>query len=325
MPSLRIVVIGKNESKTLKRVLQSVLIASKNFENIFNKAPETIYVDSMSTDNSLQIVKEYNISFKIIYDNPNPAKARNAGLQDCCTDYIFFLDGDTEVDPMWLVEGVSFLEKNKEIAGVGGMLTNVFYSNNDNPKFVIENYRNVVKNIEEINDSVGGTFLYRTICIRYINGFNEFLRVSEEFELILRLLYKNQRVVRIKKKMATHHDYKTKVNLISFFRRNLFTYEIFTPGYVIVNVPKNKNVIKKILFRYSYQFLYIPIVTSATILFYFKYYIGSLIMLILLIIASFFYKKFDFKRSLIAIFSNIFFSFGLYAGIVFYYFKKKSH
>ena len=290
MSDLRVVVIGKNEGITLDRVFRSINVAKQNFEKAFGRTPEVVYVDSNSTDDSVEIAKNHNVRTIIIKDKPNPAKARNAGLQDCITEFIFFLDGDTEVDPMWLVEGVRYLQMRTEVAGVGGMLKNIFYAPDNSPKFIIENYRNIVNEEEPISDSMGGTFLFRVAALKKVNGFNAELRVSEEFELMLRLLYHNLMVRRIKKPMATHHDYKTKATLSSYFKKNIFTPDIFVPGFVIVNVPKNFNVLKKIFQRYGLYFIYLPLLLFALFLFSISEIVAGLIVLVVLVFLVLYYK-----------------------------------
>ena len=68
----------------------------------FNKLFEVIMVDDGSTDNSQNIIKEYNYHGLQLYSlskNSGPAAARNVGLKKAKGEYIFLLDVDDAIDP----------------------------------------------------------------------------------------------------------------------------------------------------------------------------------------------------------------------------------
>lgn len=68
----------------------------------FNKPFEVIMVDDGSTDNSQNIIKEYNYHGLKLYSlskNSGPGAARNVGLKKAKGEYIFLLDVDDAIDP----------------------------------------------------------------------------------------------------------------------------------------------------------------------------------------------------------------------------------
>ena len=68
----------------------------------FNKLFEVIMVDDGSTDNSQNIIKEYNYQGLQLYSlskNSGPGAARNVGLKKAKGEYIFLLDVDDVIDP----------------------------------------------------------------------------------------------------------------------------------------------------------------------------------------------------------------------------------
>jgi glycosyltransferase involved in cell wall biosynthesis len=105
------VVIGRNEGQRLVTCLSSL---KTQLENI-------IYVDSGSTDNSIEEAQKLGIEI-IELDLSVPftaARARNEGarllLEQSSIDYIQFVDGDCEVQQNWLNEAFSFLEKKNRL------------------------------------------------------------------------------------------------------------------------------------------------------------------------------------------------------------------
>jgi len=82
--SLSVCVITKNESRFIEACLRSV-------QKI---AAEIIIVDSGSTDNTLDIARNFNARiFSIEWQN-DYAYARNVAISKCTGDWIFFLDAD---------------------------------------------------------------------------------------------------------------------------------------------------------------------------------------------------------------------------------------
>ena len=59
---------------------------------------EVLVVDDGSTDNSLEIAREYNVTV-ISQVNKGLSSARNTGLMNCDTEYILFLDADDILMP----------------------------------------------------------------------------------------------------------------------------------------------------------------------------------------------------------------------------------
>ncbi len=78
-----------NSEKTLHKCLQSVV--EQNYNNI-----EVILIDNGSTDNSLNIIKEFkNLDIKYFINKTGGiGKLRNIGLKNVTGDYILFLDSD---------------------------------------------------------------------------------------------------------------------------------------------------------------------------------------------------------------------------------------
>lgn len=311
---LTIVIIGKNEGRSLQKTFSSVIKASKVFEDEFNSKPGVIYIDSNSTDNSVDIARRNNIKYKIITGRTTPAKGRIVGVESTESEYIFFLDGDTVVDKNWLCEGVEFLEKHKYIAGVGGLLIFNVFNTKGNLIWQDSNHWNNKKSVENIYDGVGGTFLYRRKYYLKSGGFSAKYNNTEEFDLMLRIIAKGYKIKRINIPMATHNDFKIKS--VGFIKKNLFTKDIFISGHVCRNAPKTRGTLKVIVYRFWLYFLHLPMILTFLSFLIFSNWIFSIIISILLVLFHLIYKGCNVKRTIISIISMCFYSFGFYVGLI---------
>ena len=117
-----------NVSKYLKNCLESVI--NQTYKNL-----EIICINDGSTDNSLQILKEYKERDEriIIIDKKNAgvSAARNDGIEKASGEYLFCVDGDDYIDE-------DFFEK--------------FYNNakkNDSDLVVLSSFWNLDKRINK--------------------------------------------------------------------------------------------------------------------------------------------------------------------------------
>lgn len=96
---LSVVVIGRNEGERLRRCLASVIAMDRGPWEV-----EVIYVDSGSADESVSIAESMGARVvALVPERPTAALARNAGWAASRGDVILFLDGDTVVDPQFVV------------------------------------------------------------------------------------------------------------------------------------------------------------------------------------------------------------------------------
>jgi len=111
------VVIGRNEGARLETCFQSLAVLS----------PRVVYVDSGSTDNSLEIAAKHGVTV-VQLDMSKPftaARARNMGWRkaleiDPEITAIQFVDGDCEVIDSWLTAAAEALQKDPALAAVCG-------------------------------------------------------------------------------------------------------------------------------------------------------------------------------------------------------------
>lgn len=118
-PLLTVIIPVFNTANLLKRCLDSLL-------NQVNKQIEILLIDDCSTDNSLEIIKQYtqkyaNIHYIVMPKQSGAGNARNKGLEKITTKYVVFLDSDDWIDSITYEKVIKFLEKhdNCDIAMFG--------------------------------------------------------------------------------------------------------------------------------------------------------------------------------------------------------------
>jgi len=196
-PSSGIVVIGRNEGGKLKAC----------FSSLAQKKSIAVYVDSGSTDQSLEIAQSFGI-YTISLDPSRPfnaARGRNEGFAYLVNQYpamkfTHFIDGDCVLDSGWLQKGTACLEENPEVAVVCG------YRRESCPE---DSVYNLLCDLEwqgpsGVIDYCGGDFLVRAQLFKETGGFDEKLDAGEEPELCLRIRRLGRRILRLNEPMTQH-------------------------------------------------------------------------------------------------------------------------
>ena len=201
MTELSYVIIGKNAQSSIARLLDSVLANTPSC-----LSAEIIYVDSASTDRTIEIVSQYPVTIiQLSADQLLCASAgRYVGSEYATGSLICFLDSDMELLDGWLERALIELEANPQVAVVAGVVLDsdsalpsecvppVDYSLYSNPK---------VKDVR----FVGGAALCRRSILTGVGGWNPFLISDEEPELCLRIRNAGYRVIRLEYPMVRHH------------------------------------------------------------------------------------------------------------------------
>jgi glycosyltransferase involved in cell wall biosynthesis len=191
------VVIGRNEGERLVRCLKSLQTSISTI----------VYVDSGSSDNSLEIAKTLSVE-AIALDLSVPftaARARNTGASHLVKnnpelDCIQFIDGDCELQPNWINKAVAFLENNPQYAAVCGRRRERY------PDKSIYNQLCDIEWNTSIGDtdSCGGDVLIKAVSFKLAGGFNSGLIAGEEPEMCFRLRQLNWKIQRLDEEMTLH-------------------------------------------------------------------------------------------------------------------------
>lgn len=192
-----VVVIGRNEGERLTRC----------FATLPSTVGLVVYVDSGSTDGSVVNARARGVSV-VELDMRTPftaARARNAGFECAIQSnpglrYIQFVDGDCELQALWVEKASSFLESRPDIAVVSGRLRE---------KYPDASVYNMLCDIEWSAPAgearmCGGIAMMRVDVMKQVNGFNAALICGEEPELCSRMRTRGWRIWRLADDMGWH-------------------------------------------------------------------------------------------------------------------------
>jgi GT2 family glycosyltransferase len=193
-PDIAVVVIGRNEGARLVASLASL-------QGIVSRI---VYVDSGSTDNSLQAARDAGAQI-VELDLSVPftaARARNAGFAalDPVPEFVQFIDGDCMVEPDWISAGATALVQNEDIGIVTGWRSEI------NPDASVYNaladfeWHRPAGDI----DACGGDMMVRAAVFEAVGGFNPHVIAAEDDEFCTRVRKAKWRVHRLPVRMTLH-------------------------------------------------------------------------------------------------------------------------
>ncbi|GGU72486.1 hypothetical protein GCM10009504_32340 [Pseudomonas laurentiana] len=219
--AIGVVVIGRNEGLRLERCLTSLV----------GTADKIVYVDSGSTDGSVQMALKLGIEV-VALDMALPftaARARNEGFS--CLQrvlpamrYVQFVDGDCEVVTGWLSRAQAFLDAHPEVAVVCGRRRERFPENS---------VYNLLCDLEwdtplGETKACGGDALMRAEAFASVSGFRPDLIAGEEPELCVRLRAAGSKVWRLDEEMTLHDAAMTRFS--QWWQRSLRAGYAFAEG-----------------------------------------------------------------------------------------------
>ncbi|HIC46045.1 MAG TPA: glycosyltransferase [Methylophaga aminisulfidivorans] len=224
MKNIGAVVIGRNEGERLKICLESL---RKQIRYV-------VYVDSGSTDSSVEIAKSIgvhviNLDLRIPF---TAARARNEGA--ICIqnhhpqiEFIQFVDGDCEVQSGWLSKALDFLESSDDYAVVCGRRRERY------PNASVFNQLCDIEWNTPVGESVscGGDALIRIKAFQQVNGYRDSLIAGEEPEMCFRMRQNGWRVMRLDAEMTLHDAAMTKVS--QWWKRHLRAGHAYAESYFL--------------------------------------------------------------------------------------------
>jgi hypothetical protein len=194
---LGVVVIGRNEGERLRRC----------FASLSETAALIVYVDSGSTDGSLDLARQLGVQV-VPLDLSTPftaARARNEGFAalralDGSLTRVFFVDGDCEVRADWLPRASAFLDTHNQVAAVCGR------RRERHPEASVYNQLCDLEWNTPVGEtrSCGGDVLMRVDALAAVGGYRDALIAGEEPELCVRLRQAGWRIWRLDAEMTWH-------------------------------------------------------------------------------------------------------------------------
>jgi GT2 family glycosyltransferase len=195
VPTISVVVIGRNEGARLSRCLDSV----RKVRDVALK--EIIYVDSASTDDSPELAFRRGAAVIVVRsERPTAALGRNAGWRAAQSDLVLFLDGDTIVHEDFPRSACDALSQDPSIAAAWGHRREI------HPEASIFNR---ILDLDWMykpgfTEFCGGDVLIRRKALSDAGGFDEKLIAGEEPELCRRMRAHGYKILHIDHPMTGH-------------------------------------------------------------------------------------------------------------------------
>lgn len=219
---ISIIIPVYNTGERVRKCLQTVI--EQTYKNI-----EIIVVNDGSTDNSLQICREYeNIDKRIrVIDQKNAgvSSARNAGLDSISGNYVAFIDSDDYVSDKYIQMLYETLkEGNADIAECGATVVNEVTGDcwEISPSFKFENDRDQIVSSFCRNEGVSDYLWDKLFKKELFDGlrFTSF-KCSEDFEILCHLLPKASRIISIDIPLYYYIRNDGSIGLSSFSEKKL--------------------------------------------------------------------------------------------------------
>lgn len=199
---ISIIVIGYNEGWRLTKSLQSAYNMIKLYPNY---EFDIIYVDSRSTDDSLERAKDFpSVRIFEITGKTNAAIARNVGAKEAKGEILFFIDADMEIENDFLKYAIVGNKLNYDC--LTGHLDDYLYD--EHYQFLgkkTRTYKNTLPQDEERIKTNGGFFLIKKEIWQSVGGMRTKYRFNEDIDLFFRLSRKGVKIIRIPHLIAKHH------------------------------------------------------------------------------------------------------------------------
>lgn len=185
-PTVGVIIPAFNQARFLAEAINSVLAQTSAVDEI-------IVVDDGSTDDPAAVVNQFPNVRLIRRRNGGPSAARNTGVLSCMTSHVLFFDADDRLLPIAIQAGLACIADQPDCAFVYGR-----------HRLISEDGRSIDP---DRNDPIEGdarlaflagdpiaihAALFRRDCLLAVNGFDETLRMCEDYDLCLRLAHKYQ-------------------------------------------------------------------------------------------------------------------------------------
>ena len=195
--SIGYVAIGRNEGRRLARCLEALSKVSGNI----------VYVDSGSTDDSLEIAKKSGVEIvALTADKPfTAARARNAGFERLlqkwpAIELVMFIDGDCAVIDDFPAAARAELGDAPDIGIVTGRCRELNRGASIYNLVCDMEWDGPVGDI----DACGGIFMARAEAFQAANGFNPSVIAAEDDDFCIRVRENGWRIRRIAEDMCFH-------------------------------------------------------------------------------------------------------------------------
>lgn len=200
-PLLSIVAIGRNEEHNLGRLIASISYLA----NILPNRPQTIFIDSASTDKTCDIALTFFDEVYVIEESPwlCASAGRFVGTKHARGKWVLYLDGDMELSRDFAEIVPPLIEKDEDVSGYIGSYINIF----PDGARAANTFR--CKKTGDMAQAIGGSLLLRRDEVLKAGNWNPAIFSNEEMELYSRLRNGEKSIRFIEIPQVFHHAHKT--------------------------------------------------------------------------------------------------------------------
>ena len=230
-----VVAIGRNEGVRLQTCLRSAL----------RDSPHVVYVDSGSSDDSVQIAKGLGVSVvHLDLDRPfSAARGRNVGFDRLLElapslAFVQFVDGDCEIVADWIQTGRTALMEDPELAAVCGRRRERY------PEASVFNRLCDIEWNTPIGDTrtCGGDVIFRCNALKDVGGYDEHVIAAEDDEVCVRIRQQGWRLRRLDHEMTLHDADMHRLS--QWWQRSVRCGHGFAQGYSMHGRPPERHFAK---------------------------------------------------------------------------------
>lgn len=181
--SLALIATVLNESKNIREFLES-------YKRQSILAQEFIIVDAYSKDGTDKIIEKFIqenpwLNIRLFRKKANRSQARNFAVAQTKADYLAFTDAGCLLDWLWLEELLKKLVLSRKKV-VGGFFRGIIHSRLE--EAIVPYFLQLQKNVNEKNFMpTTRSLLIEKKLWEDLGGLNEQLKLSEDYQLILRI------------------------------------------------------------------------------------------------------------------------------------------
>lgn len=211
-----IVIIGRNEEHSIGKCIDAAIVAAEQIGGA-----ELIYVDSNSTDSTVEVVEKYGVNAVMLDPRlrASPSAGRYDGSMRATGDYILFLDADTLIYPDFLPIAIEQLDGDETLGGVNGRIDD--FNEAGEQIFDVDERSDEIMSVKWLR---GPACFYRRDALLNAGSFNPDIAIEEEAELGLRMLRCGWRLQAVPQPMARHtrcYHGNSLESIISTFKRDM--------------------------------------------------------------------------------------------------------